>query len=160
MTDTPQQGEAQPIVFQSLSQYIKDLSFENPASPLSVALTEQPAIGIKVDVGARSLEGGQYEVALKLNAEAKMKDMVLFIAEIEYAGVFIIKNLTPEQLRPALLIEAPRLLFPFARAILGTVTGDAGYPPLLLQPIDFADLYRKNLAAVEAQRLPEGATIN
>lgn len=128
------------------AQYIKDLSFELPNVPdILRRLTQQPQIQVNVNVQARHLSGESYEVSLTLNADAKLGEEALFIVELVYAGVFTVQGVAEESLRPLLLIEAPRLLFPFARAVISGLTREGGLPPMLIQPIDFADLYRRQL---------------
>jgi preprotein translocase subunit SecB len=128
------------------AQYIKDLSFELPNAPdILRRLTQQPQIQVNVNVQARHLSGESYEVSLTLNADAKLGEEALFIVELVYAGVFTVQGVAEESLRPLLLIEAPRLLFPFARAVISGLTREGGLPPMLIQPIDFADLYRRQL---------------
>lgn len=125
-------------------QYVKDLSFENPRAPHVFTPSEhQPQVQVNVDVGARQLAESAYEVTLTLNAEAKAGDQPVFMVELTYAGVFTVPALPQEQLRPLLLIECPRLLFPFARAVVAEATRDGGFPPLMINPIDFAALYRR-----------------
>lgn len=129
------------------AQYVKDLSFENPRAPASlVAGKEQPKIEVKVNVNARGLQEQIYEVTLEIQADAKVAEGQAFIAELIYAGVFTVANVPQEVLRPLLLIECPRLLFPFARGIIADVTRDGGFPPLFLSPIDFVALYRRQFA--------------
>ncbi|MBI3453030.1 MAG: protein-export chaperone SecB [Rhodospirillales bacterium] len=125
------------------AQYLKDLSFENPRAPQVFAGQGQPQVQVGVDVGARQLGESAYEVTLVLNAEAKAGGETSFVVEITYAGLFTVPAIPPEALRPLLLIECPRLLFPFARQIVADATRDGGFPPLMVSPIDFADLYRR-----------------
>ncbi|HYD29571.1 MAG TPA: protein-export chaperone SecB [Azospirillaceae bacterium] len=129
-----------------LGQYVKDLSFENPNAP-EVLLPGQPApkVGVDVNVGAQPVAENVYEVTLVTRVEAKIGEKVAFLVELTYAGLFGLQGLPQEHHRPVLLIEGPRLLFPFARNIIGDVTRDGGFPPLLINPIDFADLYRREL---------------
>ncbi|MGG5810835.1 protein-export chaperone SecB [Falsiroseomonas sp. CW058] len=125
-------------------QYTKDLSFEVPGAPeIFVQLKEQPRVDLSLDVQARPVEGGPnvYEVALQIRADAKVGATACFIAELSYCGVFTI-NVPQEHLEPVLLVECPRLLFPFARNILADVTRDGGFPPVLLAPIDFVALWQ------------------
>ncbi len=130
------------------AQYIKDLSFELPNAPeILRRLNQQPQIQVNVNVQARNLGSDVYEVTLMLNAEAKLGEEPLFIVELEYAGVFTAKATDEDALKPLLLIEAPRLLFPFARAVISTLTREAGLPPMLIQPIDFVELYRRQAQA-------------
>ena len=129
------------------AQYLKDFSFENPNAPQSLGQTTPPAIEVGVNVGTRNLAPGVFEVTLALNGTAKRGDQTVFIAELTYAGVFTLQGIPEEHVRPVLLIECPRLLFPFARNILADATREGGYPPLLLQPVDFVDLYRRQVEA-------------
>jgi preprotein translocase subunit SecB len=125
-------------------QYTRDLSFEVPGAPaIFVNLREQPRVDIQLDVQARPVEGQQnvFEVALQIRADAKVQDTACFIAELAYCGVFTL-NVPQEHLEPVLLVECPRLLFPFARNILADVTRDGGFPPVLLAPIDFVALWQ------------------
>ena len=130
-----------------LVQYVKDLSFENPNAPNSLAPQEtQPQIAINVNVGAQPLSATEFEVELKLEATAKIGETVIFAVELVYAGLFRIQNVPEQHLHPFVLIECPRLLFPFARQILADSTRNGGFPPLMLDPIDFVALYQQNAA--------------
>jgi preprotein translocase subunit SecB len=142
------QGSAAQI--QVLAQYVKDLSFENPAAPMSLQ-GQKPALEVGVDVQARGLGVDQYEVMIRVRADAKSANQTVFVCEVTYAGVFMLKNITPENIQPVLLIECPRQLFPFARRVVADLTRDGGFPPLLLDPIDFMTLYRAQLAQAKAQ---------
>jgi preprotein translocase subunit SecB len=125
-------------------QYTRDLSFEVPGAPeIFITLREQPRVDLALDVQARPVQGGQnvYEVSLQIRADAKAGETSCFIAELAYCGVFTV-NVAPEHLEPVLLVECPRLLFPFARNILADVTRDGGFPPVLLAPIDFVALWQ------------------
>jgi preprotein translocase subunit SecB len=125
-------------------QYVKDLSFENPRAPQVFASNERaPQVQVNVDVNARPVAENMFEVTLVLNAEAKSNDQPVFVVELTYAGLFTLPALPQEQARPLLLIECPRMLFPFARAIIAEATRDGGFPPLMINPIDFAALYRQ-----------------
>ena len=132
-------------------QYIKDLSFESPNSPgiLADLQKQQPDVSVNIDVQAAKVDGPEganmYEIVLDVRAELKLGDKVGFIVELKYAGVFTL-NVPEEHLGAMLLIECPRLLFPFARNILSDTTRDGGFVPLMLQPIDFAAMYQANLA--------------
>ena len=140
----PQAGQL-PLTIKA--QYVKDLSFENPRAPQSLqTLQGPPAIQISVNVGAQHIQAQDYEVSLTINAEAKSNGQPLFVVELNYAGVFGIGPVPQEHMRPLLLIEGPRLLFPFARNIIADATREGGYPPLLMQPVDFVDLYRREIA--------------
>ncbi|MEJ8474992.1 protein-export chaperone SecB [Roseibium algae] len=128
-----------------LGQYIKDLSFENPNAPGSLQQGEQPKLDINVNVNAQPVGEGQFEVVLTLNAKAERPDMVMFNVELVYAGLFRITGVPDEHMHPFVMIECPRMIFPFARNILAEATRNGGFPPLLLDPIDFAQLYRQNM---------------
>jgi preprotein translocase subunit SecB len=125
---------------QIVGQYVKDLSFENPGAPMT--LTARPAIDLGVDLQARRLDPERYEVELKLRVSAKAEDKPVFLLELVYGGLFLIQSAPEELLQPILLIEGPHLLFPFARRIVADVIRDGGMPPLMIEPIDFAALYR------------------
>ncbi len=140
-----------------LAQYVKDLSFENPNAPRSFQMEGQPRIEVNVNVNARRAGDDVYEVELKITASAKHDEGVAFATELLYGGVFGLRNVPDEALEPFLIVEAPRLLFPFARRIIADATRDGGFPPLLLEPIDFAALY---MAQREQQfDVPEGQQI-
>lgn len=135
-----QGGDVPPLVVNA--QYVKDFSFENPSAPQSLLQqSEPPAVQINVDVKANKVGNNAYEVSLQINAEAKSKEQVVFLAELVYAGVFTLRNIPEEQIQPVLLVECPRLLFPFARAVIADATREGGFAPLLVHPIDFAGLY-------------------
>jgi len=130
-----------------LGQYIKDFSFENPNAPRSLAPTQtQPAINIQINVGVQQLAETDYEVALALEGKADSAGTVLFAFDLAFAGVFRIQNVPQETLQPLLMIECPRLLFPFAREIVATAVRNGGFPPLLLDPVDFVSLYQQRSA--------------
>ena len=143
-----------------VSQYVKDLSFENPRAPRSLQPGEtRPEIQIRVDVRAQQLEPERYEVSLQLHAEAKSGAETAFMVELTYAGLFGVLNIPQESLQPLLLIECPRLLFPFARRVVADATRDGGFPPLLIDPIDFATLYRRRQQQAQAPRQAEGEPV-
>ena len=134
-----------------LVQYVKDLSFENPSAPRSLApSTQQPAINVQVNADASPVTDTDFEVALRIEGKAESQGMLLFNFELVFAGAFRIQNVPPETLQPIVLIECPRLLFPFAREIVATAVRNGGFAPLLLDPIDFVGLYRQRLAAGQA----------
>lgn len=133
-------NEGDGIRVQVIGQYVKDLSFENPGAPMM--LTARPQIDLGVDLQARRLDPERYEVELKLRVSAKVEDRPVFLLELVYAGLLYIQSLPDELLQPILLIEGPHLLFPFARRIVADVVRDGGMPPLMIEPIDFAALYR------------------
>lgn len=130
------------------AQYVKDLSFENPNAPdILMSPPAQPDVEIGVNVGARSLHGEQYEVTLTLSAKAKSEDKTLFLAELSYCAIVSAQNVDQQTLNPLIMIEAPRLMFPFARAIVSDMTRDGGFMPLSIQPIDFVAVYQSNMEA-------------
>ena len=130
-----------------LAQYIKDLSFENPRAPMSLQPQEGgPSINININVNANPLSDTDYEVELRLTAQAGEDENLMFNVELVYAGVFRIQNVPAEAIHPAVLIECPRLLFPFARAIIADATRNGGFPPLMMDPVDFAALYQQRMA--------------
>ena len=129
-----------------MAQYAKDLSFENPNAPQSLGQNTQPQINITVNVGAKPLGGTDFEVELRLEGKAEASGSVMFSFDLSFAGVFRLQNIPQEQLHPIVLIECPRLLFPFAREIIATNVRNGGFPPLLLEPIDFVQLYQQRMA--------------
>jgi preprotein translocase subunit SecB len=127
------------------AQYVKDLSFENPRAPQSLQPQEgQPKVDVHVDVKATKLADAVFEVVLTTTVNGTGDQGQLFLAELSYAGVFTLEGFDEQHLQPLLLVECPRLLFPFARNIIADVTRDGGFPPLLIQPVDFAQLYRQS----------------
>ena len=145
-------GGNQGAQLRVLTQYVKDLSFENPNAPQSLGpVDEQPAINLRVDVGVKRVADSDYEVALKIGAEAVVKDKPMFIAEVEYAGLFRLVNIPEADLEAVLVVECPRQIFPFARRILSDITRDGGFPPLMIDPIDFISLYQQRREQMAAQ---------
>ncbi|MFO1189328.1 MAG: protein-export chaperone SecB [Alphaproteobacteria bacterium] len=133
------------------SQYIKDFSFENPNAPGILAeIKGPPAINVQVDVQTHPMGPNVFEVILVIRAQAMNGDKTLFVVDLTYGGVFALSNVPQNLIGPVLLIEAPRLLFPFARAIVCDATRDGGYPPLFISPIDFAQLYQQKVAQLQA----------
>lgn len=155
-------GAASPQLPQMkiLGQFIKDMSFENILSRKPVSGQVQPDIQVQVALDGR--KGGadnQYEVISKYNITSKNKgsDDVLFVLELEYGGLFQIENIADEQLHPFLMIECPRMVFPFVRRIVSDVTRDGGFPPLNLDNIDFVQLYRQQLAQRQQEQAEQAA---
>ncbi len=151
--------DAAPPQLNVLAQYTKDLSFENPNAPASLAAQQQqPAINIQINVGARNISETEYEVTLSVEGKAESDGKVMFSFDLAYAGVFRILNVPKDNLHPLIMIECPRLLFPFAREIVATAVRDGGFPPLMLDPVDFVGLYRQSIerqtAAQTAQAKP------
>jgi preprotein translocase subunit SecB len=135
-----------------VGQYIKDLSFENPGAPASIMLGGgNPAFNVSISVGVKKQADDLYAVELTLNAKANREDNVLFNVELVYGGVFRLRNIADAQLSQLLMIECPRLIFPFARQVLASVTQQGGFPPLMMEPVDFATIYRQNLANLAKQ---------
>ena len=135
-----------------LAQYVKDLSFESPGAPNSLRPRETaPGINICVNVGANPLSEKEFDVNLTLNAKAGFDKDVLFNVELVYGGVFRIDGFPQEHMLPILFIECPRLLFPFARQIIADATRNGGFPPLMLDPIDFAQMFQQKLAEDQAK---------
>ncbi|MDO8422267.1 MAG: protein-export chaperone SecB [Parvibaculum sp.] len=148
-------GEPAPE-FRILTQYVKDLSFENPNAPQSLGpMTDQPQIDVRVDVGVQRFADTDYEVKLTVGIEAKAASGVMFLVELQYCGLFRLANIPADSLEPMLLIECPRQIFPFARRVIADVTRDGGFPPLMIDPIDFVNLYQQRRAGV-----PEGTVPN
>jgi preprotein translocase subunit SecB len=151
--DAPETAEAdqQPGI-RILAQFIRDLSFENPRAPEALrGGAAQPQIDLGVEMNARGRDDGFFEVDLKLSAKASREDGPVFVVELLYGGVFQIAGVTAEDMEPVLLIECPRYLFPFARKIIADVTADGGYPPFMLDPIDFAGVYTARKAQSDQQ---------
>ena len=133
-------------MLQVLAQYTKDASFENPNAPDSLRTGQDaPSININIEIGRQMLADDTVEVVLMLKAEARRADQVAFIAELEYAGLFAFKGATVEEIQPLILIECPRLLFPFARQIMAEMTQNGGFPPIMLEPPDFVSMFREEI---------------
>ncbi|MFO1184716.1 MAG: protein-export chaperone SecB [Bauldia sp.] len=151
MADVSDNGGAGQPAGPSLSiiaQYLKDISFENPDAPNSLRPRERPpTINIGINVQANPLSQSDIEVELKIEGRASDGDKTIFVVELAYAGVFRFMNVPQEQIHPLLMIECPRLLFPFARHIIADATREGGFPPLMVDPVDFAALYRQRLGA-------------
>jgi preprotein translocase subunit SecB len=136
-----------------IGQYIRDLSFENPGAPGSIlAGSGNPGFSVNINVAVKKQADDVYAVELTLNAKAERDKALLFNVELIYGGVFRLRNVPEEQVPPLLMIECPRLIFPFARQVLASVTQQGGFPPLMMDPVDFSQIYRQNLAALAAQQ--------
>ena len=136
-----------------LTQYVKDISFESPNSPQSLqASQERPNINISVDVVANKLQESQYEVILKISASAKRGEETAFLAEVSYGGIFAFEGVPEAELQPALLIFCPALLFPYVRRVISDLTRDGGFPSLMLDPVDFAQLYQQRMQKMQAEQ--------
>jgi preprotein translocase subunit SecB len=154
MTDLPPPGapaDGQPGI-RILAQYIRDLSFESPRAPESLrAGGPQPQVDLGVELNARGRPDGFYEVELKLNAKAARDNEPVFVIELLYAGLFQVVNVAGPDLEAVLMIECPRFLFPFARRIIADLTAEGGFPPFMLEPIDFAAIYAQRKTATAGQ---------
>jgi len=156
VTDNNGGANAQMPSLNVLTQYVKDLSFENPEAPVSLTTRAQPGINININVNAKPLPASvagadDFEVELKLDARAAEGERTLFAIELVYAGVFRLTNVGQDQTAPVVMIECPRMLFPFARQIIAEATRNGGFPPLLVDPVDFAMLYRQSVTKSTAQ---------
>ncbi|WP_026380543.1 protein-export chaperone SecB [Afifella pfennigii] len=141
-----------------LGQYIKDLSFENPGAPNSLRPAgSNPSLDVNVNVNAKPIGENQFEVELKLDAAAKRGEDTLFVTEVVYGGLFQLRNVPQEHVHQIVLIECPRLLFPFARQILADATRQGGFPPLMIDPVDFAALYRQRAQQSAEAEAPKTA---
>jgi preprotein translocase subunit SecB len=142
-------AETQPQL-SVLAQYIKDFSFENPNAPKSLNPTQEaPQIGIQINVNASPLSESEVEVVLKIDGKAESKGTLLFSFDLEFGGVFRVRNVPQESVNAVVLIECPRLLFPFAREIIATAVRNGGFPPLMLDPVDFVSIYRQKMAQLQ-----------
>ena len=130
-----------------LAQYVKDLSFENPNAPNSLGAPQgQPDVNLQINVNARPLQGPDFEVELKVEGSATVNGSTLFAFDLTYGGIFRVQNVPEQSLQPVVLIECPRLLFPFARQIVADATRNGGFPPLMIDPIDFAQMFAQRMA--------------
>lgn len=141
-------GEAQVSV---LAQYIKDLSVENPSAPQSFQWQVQPALDVQFNINIDPIGDEVHEVSLKIDVSARSENGVHFVVDLTYAGLFGIRGMPEEAMGPILLVEAPRLIFPFARQIISEAVSNTGFPPLMLDPIDFAGAYMSQLQAQQQQ---------
>ena len=139
-----------------IGQYIRDLSFESPGAPGSIMLgAGNPTFSVNINVGVKKQADEIYAVEITLNAKADRDAAVLFAVELVYGGVFRIRNVPEARLPELLMIECPRLIFPFARQVLASVTQQGGFPPLMMEPVDFSQVYLQNLKALEAAQAQE-----
>ena len=145
----PENANAPMPTLQVLTQYTKDLSFENPGAPESLATSGQPQIAIQINVNAKPIRDGEYEVELKIDAKAEVQNKTLFALELAYAGIFRVQNVAQETVHPFVMIECPRMLFPFARQIVADTVRNGGFPPLMIDPVDFVTLYRQRMAKAQ-----------
>ena len=160
MSETPS-GNSAPgdVRVQIAAQYVKDLSFENPNAPDSLRQrVEQPDVTVRFDIQISAVGEQGHEVALSVTVDARNGEAQLFLIELTYAGIFIFSGLPDGQLRPRLMVDCPQLLFPYARSIISTAVRDGGFPPLMLQPVDFAELYRRSVTETARQTATSEAT--
>jgi preprotein translocase subunit SecB len=134
-----------------LSQYVKDLSVENPKAPESFQWTEQPELDVQINIGARPINDEVHEIELKIGATAKSSQGTVYIVELAYCGLIGLRNISEDQAHLFIYAEGPRILFPFARRVIADATRDAGFAPLLLDPIDFQALYAQQLQRRQAE---------
>src|SRR5689334_5963041 len=152
---------ANPQSFNLIGQYIRDMSFENPGAPASIMLGgPNPNFQVGINVGVKKQADDLYAVEITLNAKADREKNVLFNVELIYGGVFRMKNIPEKDLAPLLLVECPRLIFPFARQVLATITQQGGFPPLMMEPVDFQAIYIQNLKSLQDAQAtqPNGGT--
>ncbi len=155
MADEDVAQQAQQVQMRVLGQFVRDMSFENIMAQKGATPDVQPDVQVQVNLDAKKRQAdNQYESAIKLNVTSKAKDgdAVLFVLEIDYVGVFHIENIPDDQLHPFLLIECPRMIFPFLRRVVSDVTRDGGFPPLNLENIDFLSMYRNEIARRQAEQ--------
>lgn len=151
----PQPGNAPSMNL--VGQYVRDLSFENPGAPGSIMLGGgNPAFNVSISVGVKKQADDLYAVELNLKAKANREETLLFNVELVYGGVFRLRNIPEAQISTLLMVECPRLIFPFARQVLANVTQQGGFPPLMMEPVDFMAIYRQNLAQLAAKQQAEG----
>ena len=151
----PNQQQAQ---FRVLAQYTKDFSFENPNAPNSISgQPQQPQLSIQINVNPKQISNTDFEVELKLDGKAEHNGSTLFAFELNYAGLFHLQGIPQESIGPLVMIECPRLLFPFAREIISSAVVGGGFPPLLLDPVDFVGIYQQRMAQGQPQQPPAQA---
>jgi len=164
---TPQDAATAPAnastapSYSLVGQYTRDLSFENPGAPGSVMLGgPNPNFTVGINVGVKKQADDLYAVEISLNAKAEREKTVLFNVELVYGGVFRVKNVPEQQLPPLLMVECPRMIFPFARHVLATIVQLGGFPPLMMEPVDFNALYIQNLRNLQSQQPNPGTPTN
>ena len=155
------QANAKNMPLMIHSQYVKDISFENPNAPQTLLPGRKgPEIDVNINMGMREIEDEKmknlYEVTLILAATAKREDTTYFLAEVQYCALVSLQDVPEQQHHPMLLIETPKIMFPFARQILADLTSNGGYPPLLLNPIDFQSMYMERFAKELSETKPNG----
>lgn len=148
----PQAAEQPQPNLRIVAHFVRDLSFENVAAQEGTALQGTPEINVTVNLDAAAAGENRFSVAMKINAKAMLEDKVRFLVELDYVGIFEITNIPQEHIHPFLFIECPRQILPYARRVVSDVTRDGGYPPLMLDNVDFAALYRQKLQEMQAQQ--------
>jgi preprotein translocase subunit SecB len=151
--EAPASGAAEtqaPPNVKIVAHFVRDLSFENVAAQEGGAAGGQPEINVSVNLDAAATGDNRYTVAMKVNAKASVQDKTRFLVELDYVGLFEIANVPQEHIHPFLFIECPRQILPYARRVVSDVTRDGGYPPLMLDNVDFAMLYRQKLEELQA----------
>jgi preprotein translocase subunit SecB len=158
MADDTSAQNAQPSL-NLMGQYIRDLSFESPGAPGSIMLgSGSPTFQVGINVGVKKQAEEVYAVEITLNAKADRDNAVLFSVELVYGGVYRVRNVPEARLGEVLMIECPRLIFPFARQVLASVTQQGGFPPLMMEPVDFTQVYLQNLKALQDQQAQQQGT--
>jgi preprotein translocase subunit SecB len=142
-----------------ISQYVKDMSFENPSAPAVYQWQEAPQIDVQFNIAADNVGENLFEVSLKIDVTSKTDQGTMFVIELKYAGLFGVRNVPDDQLQPFFLAEAPRILFPFARRVVADAVRDGGFAPLLLEPIDFHGLFMQQMQQVEAEQTGAAAPV-
>lgn len=152
--ETTNAGASAPVqpTVKLLAHFIRDLSFENVAARETVSPEGKPEINVNVGLDAKTLPDGRYLINMKVNAAAKTGDVTRFLVELEYSGVFQVENAPETHVHPILFIECPRQLLPFTRRVVADITRDGGYPPLMIDNVDFATLYRQRLEQLRAEQ--------
>ncbi len=135
-----------------LAHFVRDLSFENVGAIEGTAAQGTPEIGVQVNLDGRDIGEDRYQVSMKLTAKAVAGEHTRFLVELDYVGIFEITNVSQEHIHPMMFIECPRLILPFARRVVADATRDGGYPPLMLDNVDFATLYRQKLEQLRAEK--------
>jgi len=153
--ETLSNGEDNLPAIGLISQYVKDLSFENPNAPAIYQVQDAPQVDVQFNIGADNVGDNLFEVSLKIDITSKNAELVGFVVELKYAGLFGVRNVPDDQLQPFFLAEAPRILFPFARRVVADVVRDGGFPPLLLEPIDFHGLFQQQAQQIAAEQAGE-----
>lgn len=162
MTNAPAADASGTRPYTINGQYIKDMSFENPKAPASLfGVKDKPNIDLSVDLKSQQVQDTAYEVTITITAKASAGDMVMFLADLSYAGIISVQG-EPEKdvLQELLLVECPTVLFPFARRIISDMTRDGGFPPLMLEPIDFMALYKARQKQTDEAQAPASAAVN